>query len=61
MFPVSAGGFSWEQTLIQELRIGCTQVDTLTGITLTVPTFIDAGGASVKISSPIGFTLFLSI
>ncbi len=45
MFPVSPGGFSLEQTLIQELKTGCTQVDTLTGISLTVPTFIDTGGA----------------
>lgn len=56
MFYVSADGSSWEQTLTQELRIGCTQVDTLTGVTLTVPAFIDGG---VKISL-IGFTLFLS-
>lgn len=45
MFSVFTGGFSREQTLIQERRIGCTQVDTLTGTTLTVPTFIDTGGA----------------
>lgn len=45
MFSVSSGGFIWEQTLTREPRIGCTQVDTLTGITLTVPTFIDKGGA----------------
>lgn len=43
---VSPGGFSREQTLIQELRTGCTQVDTLTGITLTVPTSIDTGGGA---------------
>ena len=46
MFHVSPGGFSWEQTLTQERRTGCTQVDTLTGIILTVPTFIDTGGAA---------------
>ena len=45
MFSLSTGGFNREQTLIQEWRIGCTQVDTLTGITLTVPTFIDTGAA----------------
>ncbi len=62
MFCICTGGFSWGQTLIPERRIGCTQVDTLTGITLTAPTFIDAGGVpSVKISSLIGFTLSLSI
>lgn len=60
MFPVPAGGSSWERTLTREPRIGCTQVDTLTGITLTVPTFIDTGGASVMISL-IGFNLFVSI
>lgn len=48
MFYVSSDGFSWEQTLTQEQKIGCTQVDTLTGITLTVPTFIDTGGAQCE-------------
>lgn len=48
MFYVSSGGSSWEQTLTQELRTGCTQVDTSTGITVTVPTFIDTGGAQCE-------------
>lgn len=38
------GGSSWGPILTQELTTGCTQEGTLTGITLTAPTFIDTGG-----------------
>lgn len=59
MFCVSPGGSSQELTPTQELKTGCTQVDTLTGITQTVPTFIDTGGARLELFPLIGFTLFL--
>lgn len=47
------GGFSWGRILTQEPRTGCTEEGTLTGITLTAPTFIDTGGAIVTRSSGI--------